>query len=866
MASKVQEARKLQNKTLYDSGNSSPWGIWSDGTTIWVADHSDGKVYAYAVPSTNLPPTYSPTNQRYTWQGSTIVVSWDEVPDADYYKVYYDDFFSFSCQLLSGDPTFCEELAGNVNGTSYTHANPDDGANCYWVAACNDHGCSDIDSANPALLEGPAPTPDLVLDTPTVSTSTPNAGERFTLNATVRNQGNGTSSFTTLRYYQSGDSTITTADTAAGTDPVFRLDASASGDESITLTAPSTAGTYYYGACVDAESDEVITANNCSDAVTVTVGEAPAPDLVVDTPTVSNSTSEPGVRFTLSATVRNQGNGGSSFTTLRYYQSTDSTITTGDTEIGTDYLSLLDASESGDESISLTAPSTPGTYYYGACVDALSDELDTANNCSGAVAVTVGAAPAPDLVVDTPTVSAGAPVAGARFTLSATVRNQGNGNSSSTTLRYYRSNDSTISSSDTSVGTDSVSSLNAAGTSAQSMSLTAPSTPGTYYYGACVDSVSDEADTANNCSSAVAVTVAAAPTTGQTCTVNLIVAPGEDCIYPGTSQMFSVDANGTGRFLVFSSGSSISVRNSSINDVMYTLVAKKENDGNWLVQEVGSISAATEPGAPTGLTATANGQTQIDLSWTASSNDGGAAITRYKIEVSTNGSYWGGLTAYTGSSSTSCSHTGLTAESTRHYRGSAINSAGTSTASSIKSATTATKPVPDLVVDMPTVSDSTPATGGHFILGATVVNQGDGTADSTTLRYYQSTDSAITTTDTKVGFDYVSGLSASTNGDESIGLTAPSTPGTYYYGVCVESVSDEVNTGNNCSAAVTVTVRAGPAPDLVVGEPSLGSRSPAAGEPFLMSATVDNKGSARSPPPCAFITPPTQQFLQAIRW
>ena len=56
-----------------------------------------------------------------------------------------------------------------------------------------------------------------------------------------------------------------------------------------------------------------------------------------------------------------------------------------------------------------------------------------------AVAVTVGAAPAPDLVVDAPTVSESAPAAGARFTLDVTVRNQGNGSSAFTTLRYYQS-------------------------------------------------------------------------------------------------------------------------------------------------------------------------------------------------------------------------------------------------------------------------------------------------------------------------------------------------------------------------------------------------------------------------------------------
>ena len=193
----------------------------------------------------------------------------------------------------------------------------------------------------------------------------------------------------------------------------------------------------------------------------ITTGVASISDLVVDAPTVDTSVPAAGAHFTLSATVRNQGSGPADSTTLRYYQSTDPTVTTGDAELGTDSVSSLDASESGDESISLTAPSTLGTYYYGACVDAASDESDTQNNCSLAVAVTVGAAPAPDLVVDTPTVSESAPAAGARFTLNATVRNQGNGPADSTTLRYYQSTDSTITTGDTEVGTDSVSGLDA---------------------------------------------------------------------------------------------------------------------------------------------------------------------------------------------------------------------------------------------------------------------------------------------------------------------------------------------------------------------------------------------------------------------
>ena len=316
---------------------------------------------------------------------------------------------------------------------------------------------------------------------------------------------------TTLRYYQSSDPTITTGDTEVGTDSVFRLVASGSGDESVSLTAPSSPDTYYYGACVDEVNGELDTQNNCSPAVTLTVGAAPAPDLVVDTPTVSESAPSAGASFTLSATVRNQGAARSDSTTLRYYQSTDSTIAIGDTEVGTDSVFGLAASRSGDESVSLTAASIAGTYYYGACVDEVNGELDTQNNCSLAVTLTVGAAPAPDLVVDTPTVSESAPAAGARFTLSATVRNQGAARSASTTLRYYQSSDATITIGDTEVGTDSVFGLAASRSGDESVSLTAASTSGTYYYGACVDEVNGELDTQNNCSPAVTLTVGAAP-------------------------------------------------------------------------------------------------------------------------------------------------------------------------------------------------------------------------------------------------------------------------------------------------------------------------------------------------------------------
>ena len=178
--------------------------------------------------------------------------------------------------------------------------------------------------------------PDLTVGSPSVTDSTPDTGGSLTLSATVNNGGDGSSAATTLRYYRSTDATITTSDTSVGTDAVGALTASATSSESIGLTAPSSAGTYYYGACVDAVADESDTTNNCSTSVQVTVSEPPPPppppqtnpDLTVGSPSVNDNSPTTEGAFTLSATVNNDGDGAAAATTLRYYQSTDATVTT----------------------------------------------------------------------------------------------------------------------------------------------------------------------------------------------------------------------------------------------------------------------------------------------------------------------------------------------------------------------------------------------------------------------------------------------------------------------------------------------------------------------------------------------------------
>ena len=326
-------------------------------------------------------------------------------------------------------------------------------------------------------------SPDLRVDTPTVSGSTSVTlapGELFTLTAIVRNAGRGPSSPATLTYYRSTDSTITTDDTEVGTADHLSAGilSGSTNTQDVALTAPTTPRVYYYGACVTTNVDADVT-NNCSDPVIVTVS-AP-PDLVAELFELRTNTVAPRDRLTLDATVTNQGEGQSAVTTLRFYESTSRRFTS-ETEIDRVSVGALARNRSSNETGRLTVPSEPGTYYYRAKVDTVANEETTFNNTSNYIVIVVEA----PLTIESVSPSKFTLNLGERFTLTATVRNDGTTTSARTAVQYYRSADNSITSRDTSMGTEFVSGITARQTSQVSRSLTAPNTAGTYYYGACI--------------------------------------------------------------------------------------------------------------------------------------------------------------------------------------------------------------------------------------------------------------------------------------------------------------------------------------------------------------------------------------------
>ena len=772
------------------------------------------------------------------------------------------------------------------------------------------YGCS---GAGFGPTESRGTTPDLVVAPPSVSDSGPVAGTQFTMWATVRNVGEGASEATRLRYYRSPDATISTADTEVSTVAVTGLAASNSARESVDVTAPSAAGTYYYGACVDAVTDEADITNNCSSSVRVTVREpAPGePDLAVAAPSVSDSGPTVGATFTLLATVRNDGEGTSAATTLRYYRSPDATITTSDMEVGTDEIAGLAASGSSSESVDVTAPATSGTYYYGACVDAVTDEADITNNCSSSVRVTVREPEPgePDLVVVVvaPSVSDSGPTVGATFTLSATIRNDGEGTSAATTLRFYQSTDATITTADTGVGTGDVAALAASGSTNESVDVTAPATAGTYYYGACVDSVADESDTTNNCSPSAQVAVSepdlvvatptvsdSVPAAGATFTLSVgVESAGDGAAATTTLSIYrSTDATITTSDTLV--GTVVAELATSETSSQSTRLAAATSPGTYYVGEV-ELTAPDTPGTyyygacvdtmTGGADTTDNCSpstrvvvTEPDLVMAAilvsdssptagatftlkatvrNDGDGASAATTLRYYRSTDTTITTadteeGTDAVAGlaASGSSAQKAILTAPATAgtYYYGACVDSitGESDTTNNCSLSVTVTVPVPepksDLVVSSASVNDDEPAAGESFTLSATVKNEGAGAGAATTLRYYRSTDATIATSDTQVGTDAVAGLAAAGSSSQSVDLTAPATSGTYYYGACVDTVTGESDTTNNCSSSVTVTVPEPDKPDLVVAVPTVNDSGPAAGATFTLSATVRNDG------------------------
>ncbi|MDY7007719.1 MAG: CARDB domain-containing protein, partial [Cyanobacteriota bacterium] len=218
------------------------------------------------------------------------------------------------------------------------------------------------------------------------------------------------------------------------------------------------------------------TSNGKTIADTFAVSVTAKPNLVVQNQSAPSSANA-GSAISIGGTVKNIGSGYASSSYVRYYLSDDTTFSSSDTYLGSDYVSSLSAGRSSYESASVTIPSTTstGTKYVLFVADH-NKSVSESNENNNVAYKSLYVNNRPDLVVQ----NQSAPYwvrAGSTINISATVKNTGGSNAGGSYVRYYLSDDTTFNRySDTYLGYDYVSSLSSGRSSYESASVTIPST------------------------------------------------------------------------------------------------------------------------------------------------------------------------------------------------------------------------------------------------------------------------------------------------------------------------------------------------------------------------------------------------------
>ena len=238
--------------------------------------------------------------------------------------------------------------------------------------------------------------------------------------------------------------------------------------------------------------------------VTITTNTSPSKPDPIET-AVSNppASGVVGGSFSVTDTVKNQGNASAGAFKVGYYLSTDKVGKTKSLTGSRSITSLAaGASSSGTVSVAVPSGTAPGTYYLLACSDsggAVTESNET-NSCrASSSTIKISGVDLIETALSNPPASG---VAGGSFSVTDTVKNQGNASAGAFKVGYYLSTDK-VAKTKNLTGNRSLTSLAAGATSSGTVSVTVPSgtAPGTYYLLACSDYwvAAAESNETNNC-------------------------------------------------------------------------------------------------------------------------------------------------------------------------------------------------------------------------------------------------------------------------------------------------------------------------------------------------------------------------------
>ncbi|OGP93795.1 MAG: hypothetical protein A2157_12395 [Deltaproteobacteria bacterium RBG_16_47_11] len=213
------------------------------------------------------------------------------------------------------------------------------------------------------------------IDLVTTSVSGPSSGspgQQVSITIGIKNQGSIGAGESYVTAYLSVDPTITMGDTELGSVYVNNLGGGVQQTVTLNTTIPTSLnGSYYIGAITDSRSSVAESNENNNSLVGNQISLASAmPDIILLSVSGPSSASL-GKSIPVTVVVRNQGTTSSGGFYVSVYLSSDATITTNDSKIGTTYLNGLATNAEQRVTVNGQVPSkfSLGKYYVGAIAD-----------------------------------------------------------------------------------------------------------------------------------------------------------------------------------------------------------------------------------------------------------------------------------------------------------------------------------------------------------------------------------------------------------------------------------------------------------------------------------------------------------------
>lgn len=229
---------------------------------------------------------------------------------------------------------------------------------------------------------------------------------------------------------------------------------------------------------------------------------SPLPDLVIEN--ISGvSSSSPGQNLNFSYTIANRGGSSAGSSVTRFYLSRDNLLESTDTYLGMDLVSSLEARNNRIESASvyLNSSLNAGSYYLLAQADGFNflAEANETNNVTSSQLIQINSTTRPDLVIRSLSYPPQIPIA-TQLNLSYVVSNMSSTSAGQSLSKFYLSRDLTLDSTDLTIGTDYVATVEAGiiKTETASFYLNNTLNSGNYYLIAQADSLAAIAESNEN--------------------------------------------------------------------------------------------------------------------------------------------------------------------------------------------------------------------------------------------------------------------------------------------------------------------------------------------------------------------------------